>query len=143
MINNPEEPMAHADFVRNLARSLVIDEHAADDIAQDSLMAALSSSQESVRSIRSWFFKVTQNFSKKTIRNEKRRWRREGVVAIPDSVPSTAEIVEREEIRRNVVNAVMVELDQNLCFQTEFIKVEEGKSIKIKFEPNMLKDLIK
>ena len=38
---SPEQLLAHAPFVRALARALVRDDAAADDLAQESLLAAL------------------------------------------------------------------------------------------------------
>lgn len=103
----PEELLHHSDFVSRLARGLVRDEHLAADISQETLTAALAHPPEAGQSFRAWLSRVARNFRSKQLRGEKRRWRREGEAAVPDIVPPTEEIVEREEIRRKVVRAVL------------------------------------
>jgi len=108
---NPEELLAHADFVRHLARSLVADEHRAADIAQDTWLAALEHPPATGDSLKSWLSKVLRNFRRKLLRREVRQVKREYAAARPDRSPSTEEVVAREEIRQRVVGAVL-DLDE-------------------------------
>lgn len=103
----PEELLTHADFVRSLAGRLVADENASADIAQQACLAALEQPQASIRSPRSWLSRVVRNFAHMMRRSEVRRRDRENACARPDRIPSTADIVQREETRRKVVDAVL------------------------------------
>jgi len=105
---NPEELLSHADFVRLLARSLVLDEQSADDIAQETWLAAVAHPPASDRSPRAWLARVVKNFSRKRHRTDSRRRAREQKAgpSMRGAAPSAAEIAAREEIRRRVVDAV-------------------------------------
>ena len=61
---NPEHLLAHADFVRYLARSLLLDENQADDVAQDTYLKALTSPPRAAEAMGTWLDKVTRNFAK-------------------------------------------------------------------------------
>lgn len=111
MTVNPEELLAHADFVRFLARSLVADEHRAADIAQETWLAALEHPPATADSLKSWLSKVLRNFRRKLLRSEMRQLKRECAAAKPDRSPSTEEVVAREETRQRVVRAVL-DLDE-------------------------------
>ncbi len=105
---NPEELLSHADFVRLLARRLVLDEQTADDITQDTYLAAVEHPPASDRSPRAWLARVVQNFSRKRYRTESRRRTHEQSAgeSARSAAPSAAEIAAREEMRRRVVDAV-------------------------------------
>jgi len=105
---NPEELLSNSDFVRLLARSLVLDEHSAADIAQDTWVAALEHAPERGGPLRAWLALVTKNFSRKLLRGDTRRRLREHAVAgtTRGLAPSAAEIAEREEMRHRVIEAV-------------------------------------
>lgn len=105
---NPEELLSHADFVRLLARRLVLDEQTADDIAQDTWLAAVEHPPTSDRSPRAWLARVVKNFSRKRYRTDSRRSARERFAGASAgrAAPSAAEIAAREEMRRRVVDAV-------------------------------------
>lgn len=107
-IQNPEELLSHADFVRYLARSLVFDENKAADVAQDTLMAGLEHPPAEDKPLRAWLAGVARNFTRKEYRGVQRRRAREQVVAAQTEniAPSASEIAAREEIRRSVVEAV-------------------------------------
>ena len=108
---NPEDFLAHADFVRSLVRILVSDEHAGQDVIQDTWLAALKSPPTEHRSVRAWLSHVARNLSANLRRGNFNRNARERIAAIPDSLPSTDEIVSFEEERRRVVDALL-ELDE-------------------------------
>ena len=107
MVVKPESLLAHADFVRALARRLVLDEHQAEDVAQETWLAALEKPPRAVGAVRSWLATVTRNFARLAMRGESRRAARERVAARPEGAPSAEEIVEWEGVRRRVVEAVL------------------------------------
>ncbi len=102
-----ERLLAHEPFVRALARSLVTDEALAEDAVQDTWLAALQGAPGAVRSPRAWLARVVRNFAFRTSRSAGRRSRREREAARPEALPSTEEIVGREEARRRLVEAVL------------------------------------
>jgi RNA polymerase sigma factor (sigma-70 family) len=108
---NPEELLTHAGFVAALARRLVSDEHAGSDVAQQAFLAAIERPPSGGKPLKSWLSRVTRNLSIKHRLAETRRRKRERAYAVPERAPSTDEVIEREEIRRKVVDAVL-ELDE-------------------------------
>ena len=104
---DPQALLAHADFVRALAHTLVRDAARADDIAQETWVAALEHPPRTAQSPRGWLLTGLRNFARRFARAEVRRARWEGAAARPEPVPSTHEIVAREETRRRVVEAVL------------------------------------
>lgn len=104
---SPEELQANAKFVRSLARCLVLEEHQAEDIAQETFVAALQHPPDSDRPIRPWLSRVVRNFAVSFFRREKRRKEREEVVLTTETVPSPDEIVEQMELRRLMIDAIL------------------------------------
>lgn len=104
---NPEELLAHADFVRGLARSLVLDEHSAADITQQTWLAALEHPPAAGGSVRAWFAKVVRNVAHKFRQGESRRKERERAFALAKGIPTPEEITLREETRRRMIEAVL------------------------------------
>ena len=97
----------HRDFVRALARSLVADPHGADDAAQEAIVAALRNGPRAEGDLRGWFARVIVNIRKNAVRGAARRAERELRIAKPNRIPSTADVVAHEELRRRVVAAVL------------------------------------
>jgi len=110
-VMKPEVLLAHADFVRALARSLVVDEHRAEDIAQQTWLAALQHPPAEGCPVRSWLARVVRNFVRRRHRSETRRQTREKAAARGESLPSPAEIVEVEEVRQRMI-AALLDLDE-------------------------------
>lgn len=110
---DPEEPkdlLSRTAWTQALARSLVGDPSRADDLAQESWLAALSQMSGPARRRvipRSWFRRVIRNLSNLALRGDAHRRSREEQVARPEAVPSAAEVVEQAERHRIVVEAVM------------------------------------
>lgn len=106
---NIEDLLSHADFIRALARSLVVDEHQAADIEQQTWLAALKSPPDGARPVRSWFSAVVRNFVRRAYRDAGRRRKHEGKVEEIDSKtpPSPYEIVSRSEIGRSLLEEVL------------------------------------
>lgn len=103
----PELLLAHADFVRSLARSLVLDENRADDVVQQTWLTALERPPQAMASLRKWLATVTRNFALLARREDKHRAAREQVVAWREGTESTTRVIEWESIRRHVVEAVL------------------------------------
>lgn len=102
-----EDILAQTDFVRSLARSLVLDQSTSDDISQQALLAALERPPSRDGSIRAWFRGVVRNLLNFSRRGEVHRRERERIAARSVKVPATADIVERDEIRRIIVEALL------------------------------------
>ncbi len=99
--------LAHSQFVRGLARVLVHDAATADDAVQQTWIEACERPPRNHASPRGWLATVTQQAVRKIRRGEARRRTHERAAARREHLPSTAQIVEREETRRRLVDAVL------------------------------------
>ncbi len=102
-----EQLLGHGDFVRAIARRLLRDDAAAEDVAQETYALALRRPPGSQWSPRAWLAGVARNLSRRRLREESRRRAREMQAARGEPVRSTADVVVHEEIRHNVVAAVL------------------------------------
>ena len=89
---SPEILLGQADFVRALARSLLADAAAADDLAQDTLTAALEGPPLGAGRARAWLGSVLRNLLRERRRGEANRSARERASARVERVPSTVEV---------------------------------------------------
>jgi RNA polymerase sigma-70 factor (ECF subfamily) len=96
--------LEHAEFLRRLARGILHDADAADDVAQEAMVAGLV---ERPRNLRAWLGKVARHLALSRRRAEARRELREHAAAGPEALPSAAEGVARIELQRQVVDAVL------------------------------------
>lgn len=104
---SPETLLQHEPFVRELARRLVHDGQAADDVVQDTWVAVLTTDRRPVESMRGWLATIARRVAGRRARTERRRTRREQAVADEAPAPSVTELVEREHARSTVVGAVL------------------------------------
>lgn len=104
---DPEQLLQHEAFVRELAGRLVRDEQAADDIAQQTWVAALQAPAQPLNSLRGWLATIVRRTAGKRARGERRQQQREGLAANTEPAPSSSEILEREQARALVVRAVL------------------------------------
>ena len=74
---------------------------------QQTWIAALGQKNGEIRSLPAWLAQVTRNFARLAQRSEARRGRREQVAARPEALASTEELVQKEAVRRHVVEAVL------------------------------------
>jgi RNA polymerase sigma-70 factor (ECF subfamily) len=102
-----ETLLAHRQWVRGLARSLVRDDSAADDVAQDAWVAALAHPPRDEATSRGWFAVVARNVARARGRSDARRAGREEAVARPEAQPAADEVVAQAEIHRRVVEETM------------------------------------
>jgi len=102
-----DQLLEHGRFLRALACSLLDAPGRADDIVQETWLAALRKPPKSGVPLGAWLAAVVRNRVRRLRRNETRRRRREQAAARPGWVRSTLDLVEVETIRREVVEAVL------------------------------------
>lgn len=103
----PELLLEHAGWIRSLALRLVRDAATADDLVQETLLAALERKPDADRPVRPWLGRVLRNRAALRRRGERRRSEREERAARAETLPSSEELVERADQQRRVVEAVM------------------------------------
>ena len=102
-----ETLLAHRDWVRRVARTLVLDEARAADLEQEVWLRALTKPPREDRGLRGWLATVLRNTAWNDRRSEERRGRREAEVPPPGSAPSPADLVAAAETHERVVKAVL------------------------------------
>ena len=111
---DPDLLLSQTSWVRTLSRSLVRDPLGAEDVAQETLLAALTSpprTAENVHQLRAWLGRVAFNLAHRATRRDLRQRAREAIVARSESLESTAEGVARSnEIQR--VAAAVAQLEE-------------------------------
>jgi RNA polymerase sigma factor (sigma-70 family) len=102
-----EDLLAHAEWLARLVRGLVADPQGADDIVQETWLAALRRPPRRMASVRAWLATVARNAIRARGRSEAGRRRREERVSRTDLLPDTASLVERAEWRRRLAGLVL------------------------------------
>jgi RNA polymerase sigma factor (sigma-70 family) len=104
-----DDLLRHAGWLSSLARHLVNERDAADDLAQDTWIQALRRPPAQDRSLRPWLGTVARNLARMNWRSQRRRATREAEHAAQgaDSLPSPEELLERQESQRIVANLVL------------------------------------
>ncbi|MFO1050748.1 MAG: sigma-70 family RNA polymerase sigma factor [Planctomycetota bacterium] len=103
---DPASLAAHDRSLRRLAQSLTRDPALADDLVQDTWIAALAA-REQPRSAIGWLRTALRRLAAKAVRARIRRARREDSMKRPESAPAVAEALDREAERRRVVDALV------------------------------------
>jgi RNA polymerase sigma factor (sigma-70 family) len=98
--SGPERLLEHAAWARRLARELVTDAAAADDVLQDAWLAASRTPPPADRPARPWLGKVLRNFARQRARSEGRRAQRESASARAERLPGPDELAERLDSQR-------------------------------------------
>ncbi|MEM7308094.1 MAG: sigma-70 family RNA polymerase sigma factor [Planctomycetota bacterium] len=101
------ELLAHASWLRALARSLVRDPASADDLVQDTWATALASPPSDERPLGPWLARVLRNRARQRARGESRRALREASASRAEELPSPEELLERMELQRELVDGVL------------------------------------
>lgn len=106
------DPMAvalleHGQFLHRLARGLVHDSSTADDVVQETYLAALLHPPHRMGNPRGWLATVARNFALRTRRAEARRLAHERASAKGEALHSTEEVAQRLELSRLLVGAVL------------------------------------
>lgn len=111
---DPRELAAHIDFVRAIARELTSDGHGAEDLTQQTMLAALAHRGARVRSVRSWLAGIARKLTLMQRRGEARRSRhldalgRHAHERMPDGCDDpVTQALHRVETRRLLVDAVL------------------------------------
>jgi RNA polymerase sigma factor (sigma-70 family) len=94
-------------WLRALARSVVADAAAADDVAQDAAVVALTRPPREAGALRGWLRRVVKNLATDRHRSAVRRGALEEACARREAGDDAADLVARWEIRRQVVDAVL------------------------------------
>src|SRR5438132_10220301 len=102
-----EEALAHAQFVRSVARGVLGNDAEAEDVLQDTFVVAWREGPGKPGALRAWLGTVARRLALDRRRSGARRARRERVAARPETLPAPAEIAAREETRRQLVEAVL------------------------------------
>jgi RNA polymerase sigma-70 factor (ECF subfamily) len=102
-----EQLMTELAWVRRLARALVRDPAAAEDVAQDALVIAAQHEPPEDRPLRPWLARVVTNAARTRWRGAMRREAREHAAELERVVPTPAELVERVELQRIVAGEVL------------------------------------
>lgn len=104
---DPQFVLEHSGFVRDLVRRLVFDPELARDVEQETWLAALKHEGPARGSERSWLATIARNLARRAWRTKARREERELDPPPQPSTPTPAEILEREALRREVVEALL------------------------------------
>jgi RNA polymerase sigma factor (sigma-70 family) len=125
-----EELLAHADWLRRLARQ-VAGEQAADDAVQDTWVAALRAAPRRDGIAEPWLAEVLRNFVRRALRSERARGHREARArrdpALAPAAAATPEVLlERAEAQRALVDLVLA-LDEPFR-STVLLRYHEGLS---------------
>jgi RNA polymerase sigma-70 factor (ECF subfamily) len=121
---DPSELLTHATWLRRLGRTLVHED--ADDLVQDTWVAALRRPPDGEGSVRPWLRTVLTNVARLRWRGDAHRSAREQVVAAFDDVeaPSSEQLLERHELQQLLARLVG-ELDEPFR-STVLLRFAEG-----------------
>jgi RNA polymerase sigma factor (sigma-70 family) len=99
-----EELLAHRDWVRRVARALVLDEHLADDLEQETWLRSIS--PPAPRSPRAWLGTILRHTASNMRLAQRRRDAHERSAPQPAPIAPPDEIAERAEVVERVARAV-------------------------------------
>ncbi len=102
-----EALLRHRAFVRALARSLVRDEHAAEDLVQETWLTALRRPPRSTAALPAWLARVVRTRAQNAARGEARRVSREVAAAREEADESEEQLREHLAMQQKVVQAVL------------------------------------
>jgi RNA polymerase sigma factor (sigma-70 family) len=108
-----EDLLAHSGWARGLAVALLGGQGEADDLVQDTWIAALSHPPAAFGSPRPWLARVMRNLAHNRWRKEARRSRRELEAARPEASPGSDELAHELEMHRALAEA-LAQLDEPL-----------------------------
>lgn len=101
-----EQLMVEMGWVRRLARALLDDAAAAEDIVQETWLVAASQKPDEQRPLRPWLARVVRNLARTRRRSESRRNERESAYE-GQGVATPEELIERVELQRVVAGEVL------------------------------------
>jgi RNA polymerase sigma-70 factor (ECF subfamily) len=101
------ELLAHAEFVRGLARDLVRDPHLGDDLAQEAWLQTLRRPPQHGASLRGWLATLVTSLFANHARAERRRRLREAAAEPLPPADTAADVAAKEQVRQRLLAAVM------------------------------------
>ncbi|HTF90639.1 MAG TPA: sigma-70 family RNA polymerase sigma factor [Planctomycetota bacterium] len=101
-----EDLLGEAEWLGKLARRLVSDPNEADDVVQDTWIAAIGTPPARERPLRPWLAQVARNFARMRRRSGAAREVREQSVSRRAEAPGPEELAQRLESQRLLVNAL-------------------------------------
>ena len=104
---SPDELLRHLDWIQSLARRLVGDPALADDIAQETWLAASQSESSGTRNVKPWLASIVRNRARMAGRSRSRRRLHEGAAAGPTESESTAALVARVSLQKDLLGRVL------------------------------------
>ena len=112
-MDSPDTLLEHATWLRRLAASLVGDPTLADDLVQDTWVAALRSPPDRDRPIRPWLARVVRNAARFRWRGEKNRAAREAITAshAETATPTSEELLARHQLQQ-LLSRLVGDLDE-------------------------------
>jgi RNA polymerase sigma factor (sigma-70 family) len=103
----PEQLLEHVEWVRRLARRLVTEATAADDVAQQTLLTAIERPPARADHPRAWLATVARSVARRWRRATESRFVHESRAPTARGEAAAAEVVERANTQRAVVDAVL------------------------------------
>ena len=108
-----EELLSHGAWARRLAAALISDRHEADDLVQDTWVAAMKHPPAASGSPKAWIGRVMRNLASNRRRESARRIDREASVARTELQPSSDDVAQELEMHRALVDALAsIDADQ-------------------------------
>lgn len=101
-----EPLLRHGEFLRALARSLLNDPARADDVVQETWLAALVAKSRPQKMHRGWLAGILQNLARRAIRGESRRARRECAAARDVLTTPTDDLYAKSALRERIAELV-------------------------------------
>ena len=99
--------LAETRWLRGLARRLCAAGLDADDLAQDTLRAAIERPPATDRPVRAWLATVLRDRLRDALRARRTRAARERLFARAEALPAAADVVAKVEVQRQLVTAVL------------------------------------
>jgi len=99
--------LEHAAWMRRLARRLVRDPVRADELSQETWLRVLEHPPRLEGPLRGWIATVMRNLARMELRGSARRQSRERSTGRAESLPSSLDLLERAELQRELVQAVL------------------------------------
>ncbi len=125
-----EELLTHGDWLRGIVRGLVGDEHAADDVLQQTWLKALQRPPADRSNPRGWLGTVARHFALRQRLQDARRRRHERCAAAHEALRSTDEIAADLQLRGRLVQALK-ELDEPFRSTLWWRYVERRTAVEI------------
>ena len=104
---DPEALLRESTWLHGLARSLVHDEHEAEDIVQSTFLTAVTRPPRSAVVLPAWLGRVARRMAIRAGRKKRSRVRREHVAARPEAIPAAVDVVARTSLFRQLTGFVL------------------------------------